>query len=830
MQKIAVKKWIVYPVAVLFFLVLSYGFVPQIFQGKVLNQGDITAWQAMAKEAGDYNKTHDDEALWTNSMFSGMPTVTINKITRGNYTRIISRILEAGMTPASYLFLSLVGGFLFFLALGLNPWIAILGGIGMTFCSYNMQIIQAGHVTKMIAIAYMPWVLASVVYAYRKNALLGSLFCALTVSFQVSANHPQITYYLGIILLFALAGLMIKAIINRRFPQFAKTTVLILIAGLLGLTTSANHLLPTYEYTRYSMRGGSELGAAEGRSSGTGLDIDYATQWSYSRMESFNMMIPDFYGGSSVGALDKNSHTYNKLTQMGYNADSVISNMPLYWGEQPFTAGPMYMGAIMLFLFILGLILVKGPIKWALMGVSLLSLLLSWGYHLEWFSLLFFRYVPLYDKFRTVSMILVIWQMVVPALGIYALWNLLENKYPVKKANKALYWGLGITAGFCLLAVLVPTLAGTFTGPADRSLPGELIPALITDRKALLRQDALRSVVLILGAAGVIWVGLNKKIKQVRIIGILGLLLLVDYLPAGKRYLNDSHFISRSVYRNRFTERPVDKYIKQDNDLYYRVLDLTGSPFSDAAASYYHKSIGGYNAAKLQRYQDIIERHLMPEMQYFIDKLRQCQTLEEASEIFAYHGSNTRMPVMNMLNTRYIIFTGEGMPITNPYALGNAWVVSAIQPVTGPAEEIGAITRVDLRTTAVMQDPPEDWVRTATPSGSTVLLTSYSPNVLEYNASMEKDGIVVFGEIFYPKGWKAWIDGDEVPILRSNYITRTLYVPKGEHRIRFAYLPSSYTTGVMISRFSSAGLLLSLLAAIVFQCVGMLRRKKEKEM
>ncbi|HHV03916.1 MAG: YfhO family protein [Bacteroidales bacterium] len=830
MQKIAVKKWIAYPVAVLSFLVISYGFVPQVFQGKVLNQGDITAWQAMAKEAGDYNKTHDDEALWTNSMFSGMPTVTINKITRGNYTQIISRILEAGVAPASYLFLSLLGGFLLFLALGINPWVAMLGGVAMTFCSYNMQIIQTGHVTKMIAIAYMPWVLASIAYAYRKNALLGALFCALTVSLHVAANHPQITYYLGFILLFVIAGLMAEAIIRRRFPHFAKTTVLIIAAGLLGLATSANHLLPTYEYTRYSMRGGSELGAAEGKSSGTGLDLDYATQWSYSRMESFNMMIPDFYGGASVGPLDKDSQTYKKLTQMGYNADGVISNMPLYWGEQPFTAGPMYMGAIMVFLFVLGLILIKGPVKWALAVVCLLSLLLSWGYHLEWFSLFFFRYIPLYDKFRTVSMILVIWQMVVPALGIYTLWHLLENQIPVNKAIKAMYWALGITTGFCLVTALIPALVGSFTGPADRSLPGELIPALTADRKGLLRQDALRSAALILGTAAVIWLSLNKKIKQVWAIGTLGLLLLVDYLPVGKRYLNESHFISRSAYQNRFAERPVDKYIRQNNELYYRVLDLTGSPFNDATASYHHKSIGGYNAAKLQRYQDVIERHLMPEMQYFIDKLRQCQTLEEASEIFAYQGSNTGTPVMNMLNTRYIILTGDGMPVVNPYALGNAWVVSSIHPVTGPAEEIESISRVDLGTTAVMQDPPEKWIRAAAPAESTVSLTSYSPNTLEYSASMEKDGIVVFGEIFYPKGWKAKIDGNEVPILRSNYITRTLYVPEGEHQIRFTYLPSSYTTGIMISRISSSALLLSLLAAVVTGCVGMLRKKREKGM
>jgi len=725
--------------------------------------------------------------------------------------------------------LSLLGGFLLFLALGINPWISVLGAVAITFCSYNLQIIQAGHVTKMMAIAYLPWVMASMAYAYRKQALTGALFFALTVSLHVAANHPQITYYLGFILLFVIAGLLTEALIQHRVQKFIKTTLLIIAAGILGLATSANHLLPTYEYTAQSMRGGSELSAGRDGKTRSGLEFDYATQWSYSKMESFNMMIPDFYGGASVGPLAKNSNTYKTLNDLGYNADGVISNMPLYWGEQPFTAGPMYMGAIIIFLFVLGLILVKSPVKWALAGVSLLALLLSWGYHLPGFNTFFFRFVPLYDKFRTVSMILVIWQMVLPALGIYVLWQILEGVYPQKKAVKGIYWALGITAGFSLLAALIPSLAGSFTGPSDSSLPSSLIPALVEDRKDLLSRDAWRSVLLILPAAVLLWLGVHRKMKQAWIIGAFAVLILVDYLPVGKRYLNESHFISRINYRSQFSERPVDKHIKQDTDLYYRVLDMTGSTFMDATASYHHKSIGGYNAAKLQRYQDVIDHHLLPEMQYFADKLSQCQTLEEASDIFRYNGNRSRTPVLNMLNSRYVILGADALPVTNPYALGNAWVVSSIQPVSSPQEEIETLSRVDLRTTAVMQDPPESWVEAAGPSNSTIKLTSYSPNTLEYKASMEKEGIVVFSEIYYPKGWKAWIDGQEAQICRSNYITRTLRVPEGEHEIRFTYMPSSYTTGIMISRISSGALLLALLAAIAAGCVRILRKKKETE-
>lgn len=871
MQKEFVKKGLAAVAAVLFFVILSYGFLPQLFQGKVLNQGDTTAWRAMSKEASDYNKTHKDEALWTNSMFGGMPTVTINKITTGNHILILDKVLNTGTAPASHLLISLLGGFLLFLALGINIPLAAAGAVAITFCSYNLQIIQAGHVTKMIALAYAPWVLASLVYTYRKNALLGALFLAITVSLHVAANHPQITYYLGFIILAILIGLFIQSIKKRTVPKFAKTTLLVVVAGLLGLATSAGHLLPTYEYTKQSMRGGTELATEAEDSPRKGLDIDYATQWSYSRKESFNMLIPNFMGGSSTGALSKSSETYRKLKQMGYNADAVISHMPLYWGEQPFTAGPMYMGAIVLFLFLLGLLLIKGPLKWTLAGVSLLALFLSWGYHMEWFSLLFFKYVPLYNKFRTVSMFLVVWQLTMPLLGIYTVWKVLEGEFETAVLRKKLYIAGGITAGFCLLLALFPSLAGSFSGPTDAQLPQGLIPALVADRKGLLQADALRSAALILSAGLVLHPILRKRLKPVVITIFLGLLLLIDYLPVGKRYLNDSHFVTKNQYKSFFTERPVDNYILEDPHVYYRVLDLTGSTFSDATAAYFHKSVGGYNAAKLQRYQEVIDKHLLPEIQHFATKLGECQTIEEATEIFAYHNNHTHTPVLNLLNTRYTILGAESLPVTNPYALGNAWVIERILPVDTPLEELEALAQADLRTTAVMLHPPQEWLNAApksthsapadthgsaspvehltgsTPTSTTthptttntptsaIQLTTYSPNELEYQATMKTDGVVVFSEIFYPKGWKAYIDGEEVPILRSNFITRTLLVPAGEHHIRFVYKPASYTAGVLVSRISSLGLLMVLLAAAVLGVIRLrpavrtLQKKKDTE-
>jgi len=815
-------------IPVIAFLVISYAFVPQVFQGKVMNQGDTSAWKAMAKEANDYNQTHKDEARWTNSMFGGMPTVTINKITTGNYTRLISNVLQKGLEPASYLFLALLGAFLLFLAMGMNPWLAAIGAVSMTFCAYNVQIIVAGHITKTVAIAYMPWVLASIVYAYRSDRLLGSLFFALTVGFQTGANHPQITYYLGFVLIALVLGWFFVAWKEKRLPDFARTTCLIVAGGLLGLATSASHMLPTYEYAKHSMRGGSELSGEGTRDQVKGLDIEYATMWCYDKGESFNMLIPDFYGGGSVAPLSKNSNSYRTLKEKGYNADQVIGQMPLYWGKQPTTVGPMYMGAIALFFFILGLILVRNPLKWTLAGVALIALLLSWGSNFFSFSEFFFKYIPLYNKFRTVSMILVIWQMVVPMLGIYTVWKILEGAYIPKQVNRAMAWALGITAGFCLIMAAFPSLAGNFTGASDAGLPQDLIPSLIRDRKALLRSDSLRSALFISLAAFFVWMGKEKKLKPAWIFAALGLLMITDYLPVAKRYLNENNFITKTSLRNQFVERPVDKYIKEDSTLYYRVLDLSSpSPFMDASPSYHHKSIGGYNAAKLQRYQDIIEHHLTPEIQALINGLQQCTTLEEAAGLFSYSNGATLTPVMNMLNTKYLILSPESMPVENPYAFGNAWVVSAIYPVNSPDEEIMALGKTDLRTTAVIQDPPQEWLNTFSGAASQIELTSYSPNVLEYSARMDKAGVAVFSEIYYPDGWRAWIDGEEVPILRANYVARALLVPAGVHNIRFSFEPGSYKTGLMLSRISSGFILLSLLGTAVFRTVRTSQKKKD---
>lgn len=509
---------------ILAFVFIAYGYSPEVFQGKVINQSDISSWQGMANEIVTHNNAHpDDRTLWTNSMFGGMPATTISVIYEGDYTNPIYKILFTGERPASYLLINLIGGFLLFLAFGVNLWLAVLGAIAISFCSYNMQIIQVGHNTKMIAIAFMPWVLAAIVYAYRKCALWGGLFFAFALSFQIKANHPQITYYLAIMIVGYGIWQLCAAIKDKTLPKFLRTSAILLVAGLIGIATNINHLWPTYEYAQHTMRGGSELTvntgqnqtpdnqqsvAQPGEKTRKGLDLAYATKWSYGIEETANLLIPNFYGGSSGGALDQNSQMYKAMKEKGYQgADQFIKRLPLYWGTQPFTAGPMYMGAISIFLFILGFFVLKGGLKWWIGGVSLLALMLGWGYHLMPVSEFFFNWAPMYNKFRTVSMILVILQLSIPILAVLTVNELLfgvnasetpagvsdggaakssktggasgkklmEVQPDKKRVQHGFYWALGITVGFSFLFALLPSLAGSFISDNDGSqVPQEI--------------------------------------------------------------------------------------------------------------------------------------------------------------------------------------------------------------------------------------------------------------------------------------------------------------------------------------------------------------------
>ena len=860
------KKVLPYAVIVAGFVVIAYAYAPQVLQGKVVNQSDISSWKGMSHEILEWNEEHpDDPALWTGSMFGGMPATQISVDYRGDATDPFYNLLFWGQRPPSYLIISLLGGFLLFLAFGVNPWLSAVGAIAVTFCSYNMQIVQVGHNTKMVAIAFMPWVLAALVYAYRRKALLGAVFFALALSFQIKANHPQITYYLAFIVFgYAIAELCGAVAAQRRRkaavrnavpvsdsiltsgttvePPFRETpvgrwliaSVLVLVGGLLGIATNANKLLPTYEYAEYTMRGGSELTHDEHNQTGDGLKLDYATAWSYGIEETPNLLIPDFNGGSSSGELSRDSETFRVLQSYGVNAESMRKGMPLYWGPQPFTAGPMYLGAVSLFLFVFGLCVIRGRYKWWIAGVSLLALLLGWGSHFMWFSEIFFKYAPLYNKFRTVSMILVILQVTVPLMGILGVNAALfgKERLPDSKIKNGLLTALGVTGGISLLFALFPGLAGDFSSASDAAVFGgneQLIRALQDDRRSLLRSDAFRSLIFIVLAAGVFFASWKGKLKTMPAVALLGILLLVDLWGVDKRYLNKEHFVTERNFDSPFNPRPVDNAIHQDTDLSYRVLDLSVNTFNDAIVSYHHKTIGGYSPAKLQRYQDLIDFHIAPEMRAMIDAVNSAmstaRTVGDLENALGYY------PVLSMLNTKYIVVDPGSLPLTYDRRLGNGWLVSRVRTAPTADAEMAALGEIDPAVEAVIFDPdaPEGTVTEyAGADSGRVELVYYSPNRLRYDVSAPAKGLAVFSEIWYPAGWKAFVDGNEVPVLRADYALRALMIEEGDHEVEFVFDPASFTVGRNISLASSIAILVLLAGAVLYSVLFADKRKQPR--
>ncbi len=838
------KKILPYAGAILLFVIIAYAYAPQVLQGKIVNQSDISGWTGMSHEIVTHNENNpDDRTLWTNSMFGGMPATVISVVYKGDLTQYLYDILFIGERPANYLLISMIGGFLLCLAFGANIWLAILGAIAITFCSYNMQIIQVGHNSKMVAIAFMPWVLAAVVYAYRKSMLWGALFFAFALSFQIKANHPQITYYLAMIVAGFVIWQLCAAIKEKLLPRFIKVSALLLVAGALGIATNINHLWPTYEYSHYSMRGGSELAAKEGEEKSGGLDLEYATAWSYGIEETMNLLIPNFNGGASVGELGQDSETYKTLQQNGYAADQVVKALPLYWGPQSFTAGPMYMGAITIFLAILGLFTVRGGAKWWIAAVSLIALMLSWGYHFMPATKLFFSIAPLYNKFRTVSMILVVLQILLPVLAVISLKNIFcdngsRSEAGRKKIKRAIIWSMGITCGISFLFLLIPSLAGNFVSASDSQLPQMIAGSLVEDRISLLRNDALRSILFIAVATLVIWLGHTGRLKGSQAIMIVTFLILVDLWSVDRRYLNGSHFVTRREFNTTFVQRPVDKAILQDKAPDYRVLDLTTDPFNDATPSYYHKTVGGYSPAKLQRYQDIIENCLYQEIEMLSRRLESVQTMEQAQMAM-----DSYYPVLSMLNTKYIIINGSLPPLVNRHALGNAWFADTLVTAQGARMEMELLKGADPAREAVIEQRfmTQEFLGSCLAhndirpdSSSTISLVSYAPNRLVYEYSSNRDALAIFSEIYYPEGWKAVLkesDGkeSELPIFRADYILRGLCLPAGSGEITFTFNPDSFVKGERCSMASSALLYAALLALLGTTFYNKLRRKDGKQ-
>lgn len=817
MKKINFKSLTPYVIAVILFIILSFAYFPALFEGKVINQSDISSYQGAARELEDYRAQTGEEALWTNSMFSGMPSTMISTRYKGNFIEKIYDQFFFFPRPASYFLIALIGFYLLMLVIGVNKWLAIVGACAFTLCSYNLQILQVGHNAKFVAIAFIPMVLASLIYAYQKKPLPGAIFFGITLCFEILANHMQITFYLALMVIAYGIAQLYSAIKTKTLPRFFKTSCFIILATLLAAGSNVNHLWPTWEYAEYTMRGGSELTLNQNENNKTkgGLDKEYATNWSYGIEETPNLLIPNFNGGASSSDVGQDSETYKTLKQYGIgDAEHIVKAIPTYWGPQAFTAGPMYMGAISIFLFILGLVLIKGPTKWWIAGISLLALLLGWGRHFMWLSGLFYDYVPLYNKFRVPSMILIVLQCTIPLLGFYCLNKILKGEFDKAALMKGLKIAGGITGGFCLLFALLPGLAGSFSSSDDLSSFRnfqQLIPALVADRKSMLQGDAFRSFVFIILSVGVIWLYIRKKLGTNHAILAMGILTLADLWTVDKRYLNNDHFVTKRDFQKSFAIRPVDKEILQDKSLDYRVLDISVNTFNDSHVSYHHKTIGGYSAAKLQRYQDMIDYHILPEIIAFSKDLEHGATLTTAEESLA------GQKVLNMLNTKYIILDANTV-IENRSALGNAWFVRDYKWVNTPDEEIITLKETNPAETAIISKDFESIIQDKGfnfDENATIKLTEYAPNRLVYQTTAANEQLALFSEVYYPKGWKASIDGKETEHFRANYILRGLIIPAGEHTVVFEYKPQSYYLGAKISMIFSGTLLLALLVVIL---------------
>ncbi len=791
------RKVLPHILIVVAFILVSYIYFQPMLEGKTLQQSDVRNFKGMSKEIVDFREATGEEALWTNSMFGGMPAYLISVRYQHNIVRFVDKLLKFGKRPANQLFLYLICGYFAFLAFGMGKWESVIGAIAVAFTSYNLIILDAGHNSKAFAIAYMAPILGGIYYAYRKKMLLGVAVTALFLALQLKNNHLQITYYtLLTVIIYGIAELIISYQ-KKKLPHFFKVSALLLVAAILALSTNFSRIWTTYEYGKYSIRGESEL-THDQENKTSGLDKDYATDWSYGIAETFTMLIPNFHGGSSHGELSTNSETYEYLrkVQGPQNARRFVKQMPIYWGSQPFTSGPVYLGAVIMFLFVFSLFVVKGPVKWWLVAATILSVLLSWGDNFNVLTEFFLEHVPGYNKFRTVSMTLVIAQITVPILALMGLKKIFDKSLSKENLLKYLKYALYITGGFSLIFVLAPGMFFNFSAPSDQNYIAQgaqdFIDALRADRKALLRQDALRSLIFIALAAGALYFFIIKKLKREYLLVALGLFILVDLWGVDKRYLNSDDFVSKREAKEPFRMTQADKAILQDKDPNYRVFNLTISPFQDASTSYFHKSIGGYHGAKMKRYQELIE----------------------------YHISKNNMDVLNMLNTKYLIVPGNNrqpVPQRNAEALGNAWFVNKLRVVDNADQEIEALNSFDPKNEAIVDDRFKELFSDtsyANEASARILLTDYAPNHLVYQAKTNNKQLAVFSEIYYSKGWKAFIDGEEKPHFRVNYVLRAMEIPAGEHTIAFKFEPQSYYLGNKISMASS--ILLLLMVILVF--------------
>ncbi|MCX6305964.1 MAG: YfhO family protein [Bacteroidetes bacterium] len=806
MNKIQFRNILPYGAAVLIFLVITLAYLYPLLEGKKIYQYDIINFKGVSKEISDFRDKTGQEPLWTNSMYGGMPAYQVSTRYPGNLTGYLDTMLTLGLPhPANTIFLYFIGFFILLVVMKVDPWLAIAGALAFGFSSFFFIIIDVGHNSEAHAIAWMAPLIAGMILTLRKKYWQGGILTAVFLSLEIKANHPQITYYLAIIALLLLIFKLAGAIRRKEFGSFAAACGVMSVALVFAVLTNITTLWATLEYTKYTVRGKSEL-ATDKQNRTAGIDRDYATHWSYGIPETMTLLIPDIYGGASGARVKENSEVVKAMQENGVDPGTIrqFTSQPVsflyYWGKQPSTSGPVYVGAIVCFLFFMGLFIVRGPLKWWLLSATLLSVILAWGHNFMAATNLFLDYFPGYNKFRAVTMILVIAEFCMPLLGILAVKEFLETPGEKKRNLRGLQAAFLLTAGVGLLFAFFPGLFFNFTGPNDaelsRQYPDWFMSAVRGDRLSLLRGDAIRSFAFITFAA-LLLIGVNfGKVQKKYLFPVLALLILADMFTVNKRYLNSDSFAPASTLEVPYEPTQADQQILRDTDPDYRVFNLSSqNPFIDPATSYFHKSLGGYSGVKMRRYQELWDRHI----------------------------SNNNMAVLNMLNTKYFIVPDKDRQPQvqlNPGALGSAWFVQNVKLAAGADEELASLTGFRPDSIAIVDRQFSDQLKGFTGGRDTsdrIRLETYAPNRLVYQYNTSNNGLAVFSEIWYPKGWNAYVDGRLTPHFRANYVLRAMVLPAGAHKLEFRFEPVVYAVGEKVSLVSSMVLLVLLIGMVLWE-------------
>ena len=826
----ALKKYLPDVLVVIIFAVISFAyFFPADLDGRILYRHDSSAGRGAGQETAEYHERTGKVSRWSNATFSGMPTYQ----TAPSYqsVSVLNQAVKAYhlWLPENvwYVFAYLLGFYILLRAFDFRQSLAALGSIVWAFSSYFFIIIAAGHIWKVMALAYLPPMIAGIVLAYRGKYLWGFIVTAIFAAFEVDANHVQMTYYYLFIILFMIIAYLVDAIRKKRMAQFVKATAVCAAGALIGILMNISNLYHTWQYAQESMRGKSELVKKDAANqTSSGLDRDYITQWSYGVDETWTLLVPNAKGGASV-PLAANTEAMKKADP---NFMQIYQQLGQYWGDQPGTSGPVYVGAFVLMLFILGLFIVKGPIKWALLAATILSILLSWGHNFMPFTNFFLDYIPMYSKFRTVASILVIAEFTIPLLAMMALKKIVDEPELLTKKAKFVYISFGLTGGIALLFALMPTLffsnfISSQEMEAFKSIPAEYLSPLESNlrsiRESIFTADCWRSFWIIVIGTLLLFLYKFKKLKAEYMVGAIAILCLIDMWQVNKRYLNDEMFVEKSVREQAQPMTQTDRQILQDKSLDYRVLNLASNTFNENETSYYHKSIGGYHAAKLRRYQELIDAYISPEMQ------KMMPAIAKAGGDMTKVNGDSLFPVLNMLNAKYFIVplqANQTVAIENPYVYGNAWFVDKVTYVKNANEELDALGKLNLRHEAVADARFQSQLGESKNQDSTsiVKLTAYEPNQLTYDVRSATGGIVVFSEIFYPE-WTATVDGKPVEIGRVDYVLRALNVDKGHHKVVLTFDPKSVKQTETVAYLSYGVLLLVVLFAVYF------KRKEDKK-